>query len=460
MKARFLFAAIAVAYVGHSTSASAQAFLSDPRLTEGLGIKAGDFELHPGVAGEVGYDSNYFQTSGDNTAGPPRIQEPVYDAYRLRITPSLSFASHGARAGQEGGGPAPTLNLKGHAAASYNALFFGSSDNIASQNNVSGTAGVGADILPAQRWGGDVSADYTRVLEASNEAAVSNAYKRDALRGAANIIWRPGGGLFSWKLGYAIAATLFEDASFQTMNNLKHTLSTGGSWKFLPRTAIFYRGNLSWLDYVNSNAPTTLSGGMTADSQLGLNGLISNYFGLLAMGGWASTFYAPAAGKAQNYDSFVGQAQVTWYPSPQHRLLQGDTPVGLSSVAAGYTRNIGQSYLGTYYQRDRGYLNGTYFFGEKFVLALAGGFSHITRPATYFNTGAVQLPGGTVENRVDALAFLEYRLSPTVGANLTFRYDAELSNVAVPLDPGNPAQAADQLQFSRYQAYLGLRWFL
>lgn len=458
MKARFLFAAIAVAYVGHSTSASAQAFLSDPRLTEGLGIKAGGFEFHPGVAGEVGYDSNYFQTSGDNnTTTTPRIVEPVYDAYRLRITPSLSLASRGARAAMEGGGPAPTLNLKAHAAASYNALFFTTNSNVASQNNVSGNAGVGADILPGQRWGGDISADYTRVLEASNEATISNAWKRDSIRGAADIVWRPGGGLFTWKLGYSVVATLFEDSTFQAFNNLKHSLNTAGSWKFLPRTAIFYRGNVSWLSY--SNGPTTLSGGMSADSQIGMNGLISNYFGLLAMGGWASTFYSPARGEPQNFDSFVGQAQLTWYPTPQHRLLQGEAPVGLSSVAAGYTRSFGASYLGTYFQRDRGYLNATYFFGERFVLALSGGLSHVTRPPTYFDTAPPQVQyGGGGENRVDALAFLEYRLGPTVGLNATFRYDAELTSVIIPVDPAG--LAADQLKFSRYQAYLGLRWFL
>jgi len=63
MKPRFLIAALAFAWVGRSINANAQAFLADPRLTDGLGVKAGDFEFHPGIAGEVGYDSNYYQAS-------------------------------------------------------------------------------------------------------------------------------------------------------------------------------------------------------------------------------------------------------------------------------------------------------------------------------------------------------------------------------------------------------------
>src|SRR5436190_17459143 len=116
MKFRFLIAALAVAWLGHSATARAQAFLQDPRVAEGLGVKAGDWELHPGVAGEVGYDSNYFQAAGNDAAPPGR--EPVIDAWRFRVTPSISFSSHGKRSGLEGGGPPPTLLLTGNAAVS------------------------------------------------------------------------------------------------------------------------------------------------------------------------------------------------------------------------------------------------------------------------------------------------------------------------------------------------------
>jgi hypothetical protein len=174
MKPRFLIAALGLTYASHSATTYAQAFLADPRLVEGRGVKAGDFELHPGIAAEGGYDSNYFQSSGQLAApgAPPNatalngqpvvVNEPVVDAFRLRITPSFSFASRGARSGEEGGGPAPALTLSGRLAASYNALFATDSqysDQVSNQDDVSGLAGLSLGILPGRTWGGDLSAD-------------------------------------------------------------------------------------------------------------------------------------------------------------------------------------------------------------------------------------------------------------------------------------------------------------
>jgi len=37
-----------------------QPWLADRKYGEGIGVRVGNLELHPGIAGEVGYDSNYF----------------------------------------------------------------------------------------------------------------------------------------------------------------------------------------------------------------------------------------------------------------------------------------------------------------------------------------------------------------------------------------------------------------
>jgi hypothetical protein len=202
------------------------------------------------------------------------------------------------------------------------------------------------------------------------------------------------------------------------------------------------------------------------DSQIGFNGLISNYFGLLGMIGWGGTFYTPKVGATQNYDSVNGQAQITWYPNPQGQLpTEGIKPAGLSSVALGYSRNFSPSYLGTFYQRDRVYANVAYFFGERFLLSLAGGLSHISRPPTFFpadpnaaNANAIEQAQAEEENRVDATAFLEYRVLATFGINATFRFDSELNHRTYQTTPGGIF--GDDLFFKRYQVYLGVRWFL
>src|SRR5690242_19842930 len=82
------------------------AWLRDRQYTEGIGIRTGDFELHPGVAGEIGYDSNWLLRSNrsgctePSTASPPGVPgaaavcdngPPIVPALEFRITPSLSL---------------------------------------------------------------------------------------------------------------------------------------------------------------------------------------------------------------------------------------------------------------------------------------------------------------------------------------------------------------------------------
>ncbi len=468
MKPRFLIAAAAVACATQASPVCAQVmsgtpgFEMDPRVGEGLGIKTGDFELHPGVAAEAGYDSNYFQRSGTGN------ETPIIDAYRLRITPSLSFRTMGQRTNAEGGGPPPVLALNGALSASYNALFAADShysSEVSNQDHVAATAALGLDILPDRPWGGDISADFARTVEASNDPDTADAFRRDTVNARAGILWRPGGGLFRWRLGYALRTQFFEDSGFSDLNNLQHRLETQGRWKFLPRTALVYSGELDWLTYTKN--PQVLSDGSYARSLIGVNGLISNYFGALIMGGWGETFFKQrGVVPAENFDSFIGQAELTWYPGSRSDLPEGTSP-GVSSVSVGYHRTFAPSYLGNYYIRDRGYLNGVLLISEHFVLSGAGGFSHITRPLAYLTNGDPQQNSNGPENRIDATAFFEYRPTSSVGINATFRYDTELNTKPVALvdrgrDPTGPIPIgqADDLYFKRYQIFIGVRWFL
>jgi len=53
-----LFATRAVAAQPQYTAPSGTPeWLQDRRYNEGIGIRAGDLEIHPGIAGEFGYDS-------------------------------------------------------------------------------------------------------------------------------------------------------------------------------------------------------------------------------------------------------------------------------------------------------------------------------------------------------------------------------------------------------------------
>ena len=85
-------------------------WLKDRKFSEGAGVRAGEFEFHPGIAGEVGYDSNFLlRTDRSNCGGiqcangPPVA--PVISALEFRITPSITLETltrHSARGRQRG----------------------------------------------------------------------------------------------------------------------------------------------------------------------------------------------------------------------------------------------------------------------------------------------------------------------------------------------------------------------
>lgn len=440
--------------------AQSQPWIADRSIGEGMGIRAGDFELHPGVAGELGYDSNYFQRSGDS-GNAYMFDHPRLAAYRLRITPSLTLATLGQKrkASDTQSAVAPLFSLQGSLSASYNEMFAaGNSYDFSTQRHLDGAVNVGVEVLPSRPVSFDANGSLTRVASPSNDAAIANSWNRDLVGLGTGVTWRPGGGMFDWRLGYDFRYTHFEAASFRGQDNLNHTLGTRGRFKFLPRTALIFDGSASFLRYNNSGA--LRNSGDIVQARVGINGLVTNRFSLLAMGGWAATFFEPTATPAvlANYDSLIGQAEVNWYLLAQPKLQPGDATVGLSVIGLGYTRDVSASYLADYYRRDRVYAKTSYFVGGRFLVDFQGGYARISHPEFVLRG---QTFSGKVEDRIDLQLFGEYRTSDSLGINATVRYDASLSRA----DLAFPATATyvgyvDNLAFSRVQAWLGVRWFM
>jgi hypothetical protein len=132
MKARLpLIAALVVALF--PVKASAQAWISNPDFSEGIGIRAGNFELHPSIGAEFGYDSNYFRTSKD--------EGPVIDVFKLRVTPSLTLSSLGRE--RRNAAVQPNFDFTAGAHAAYAEVFPAGSEEVEGSNKHS--VGLGAD---------------------------------------------------------------------------------------------------------------------------------------------------------------------------------------------------------------------------------------------------------------------------------------------------------------------------
>jgi hypothetical protein len=454
MNQRLLTLTLSAAFVLAAGQANAQeqTWLKDRRYREGIGIRAGDFELHPGLGAEFGYDSNYFRRA-DNPD-----EDPI-GSLRLRITPHFSLSTLGPQRTQ--GAPPPPLAFRAGIAVTYNEFFpvSGSDagqDVMKDQRNVGGTLDARLDILPQREVFGSIFGELGRSITPSNEGDTAVSFNRLNVKTGGEIGWAPGGGLLDWRLGYSFGGTIFESDQFTQLTNIQHEARTRGRWRFLPRSALMYDARFGFISYPDG---TGKSASHPLRTQLGYNGLVTNNFAVTALAGWGASFYDPppgvAADQVEDFDSVIGLAEVKWYLTPNPSSDPQAVGLSLSSLAVGFQRDFFDSYIGTFYERDRGYANFSYFFGGSFLVALEGGVAAVVYP---FVANAV--PTSWTDIRIDSSLLGEYRFADSFAINSTIRYNTNISDTVLQVPAPGGAVAGDSLQWQAFEAYLGARWFM
>jgi hypothetical protein len=254
--------------------------------------------------------------------------------------------------------------------------------------------------------------------------------------------------MFDWRVGYEFGLTYFEDTEFRGLSNYTHTINTRGRWRFLPRTSVLYDGSLTFLRY-HLNPTGGQLDSTPVRARLGLNGLVTNQLALLAMAGWGSSFYQGL--NAQQYDGFIGQAEIKWFitPGTGNELMGGPLPI--STAALGYMRDFYNSYLGDYFLRDRFYLTLSHLFSGRFLLVVDASYSPTSYPTVFAADRTTVTHAAFNAPYAAASAFGEYRISDTFGINTTLRYTANITDVVV---------QSDNIGWNRFEAFLGVRWFL
>jgi len=454
MKLRLAFAVLLGTTTVVLSASAQQPWIQDRRLGEGAGVRTGNLELHPSVAGEFGYDSNYFQRG-------PADPEPVVDTLRLRITPSLTLSTLGRmrREGDPQEVTPPVLNFDLGAFLTYNEFIpLDDRDDFDNRSKFSGGINAALELFPKRPVTWDINAGYRRQIDPSDIASGETDFDRHVIRAGTGVTWSPGGGLFDWRIGYGVTATYFSETGFDLLNNAQHVFETRGRWRFLPRTAAIYDGSYRLVRY--SEDGENQVDGEVVQSRIGASGLITNRFAFRLLGGWAASFYDTD----QNFDGPVGNAELKFFLRPSPNVHEGSAPVGLSSIAVGYDRAYAHSYLGPFYQRDQGYLMFEYFIGGVIVTSLRGHVARNSYPT--FNVigdpdpdnmveEAVEIPQNVHETRLGGTLFAEYRVTSMVGINATFEVDRNIGGGDNPLQP----DPRDDLDYTRYQAYLGARVF-
>lgn len=469
-----------------SQTASAQAvpgpqWLSDRRVGNGPGIQAGDLELHPGIGGEIGYDSNWFLRTS-NTGGPGRLlingsngglqpDNPPRDAAILRVTPSFYLNTRNKEGVATSQSP---VFISGGVGATY-MEFFGV-EEIRRQRNVSGNANVRLDINRGRPVGFDVFAGYSRLIQPAVVADPNLSFNRSDVTAGAGITAIPGGGTLDMRLGYQAYLALFEESQGVPYTNITHEFSFRDRWRFRPRTALFHDTTLRFVTYPNADrAVQYLNDSTPVRTRFGMTGLLTDRFGALAAVGYGATFFRdPAAVSSTQYDSINAQAEVTWYLSQNPGTNEpGQVTLLLSTINLGYLRDFQNSLLGNFFESNKGYLRFNYFAGPKAVIQLGGDVESLSYPQPFINTGAGApvaalgpngAPVGDFTNiRLGAMLFGEYRIVDTVGLNATLNYDHMFSDTLIPAGtsvPGSPNNQFFDLSWQRFRGFVGARWFL
>ena len=444
----FTVATVAAATTGLAGDANAQLWLRDRSGTQGAGIRSGDIEFHPGAAAEVGYDSNYFNRSTKDAT-----TRPVIDTVFLRLTPSFSVTTLSPQRKPDGTETAtPKVGFQAGAAFIFQQFLTNTDVSKLSRSNQYGVNGdVGLLIAPGRPWGFNLFDNFTRTAAPSLDNAEANGLNRIENTARAELVHTKTGGLFDWRLGYSLGMTYFEDGPAKELNNLIHTVYTRGRWRFLPRTALVYDGSLGFQSYTTGQPG--LANSTPVRTRVGLAGLVTDRLSLLAMVGWGASFYD----KNGDFDSVIGQLEFRYF-------LQGSAPeagsqaASLSSIAFGFTRDFANSYLGNYFERDRGYISLSALFGGSFYLGFDVGAAAVRYPQVHDRNSDKLVLGTFTNGRVDANLFAEYRVKDWLGFNVSASYLGELTNTRIP-GTGAAVGSSAAMDYNRFLALGGVRVF-
>jgi hypothetical protein len=473
-----VFAAVAAGSLGllaFTSDANAQEWTKDRRFGDGKGYRTGDVELHPGIGGEIGYDSNYFLradgTDARNVNSAPAA--PVRDGGILRITPSLTFNTAMPTASADGTPvEQPKFGFRGGLAATYYE-FFGPKE-LSDQRNLSANANVRFDILQNRPVGGALFAGYNRILKPSVDGIADNSFNRNVVNAGGELILMPGGGTFDIRGGYKFTGEFFEQTNGVPFTNYQHEISIRDRWRFRPRTALFHDTSIGFVTYPNkSRSANLLQDSTPLTTRFGITGLLTPRFSLLAAAGYGTTLSLNASsGATQQYDSVIGQAEATFYLSSNPTDLEpGTVSLSVSTLTFGYTRDFQKSFIGGgYYGSDRGYTRLAYFFANKALISLDGNVGAVEYNDIYQNvpTGApLKISSGFTDVRVGTTLFGEYRIFDSLGVNATLDYSQNFSSHVLDFNgagggggAGSATATRYDMSWKRFQGFLGVRYFL
>jgi hypothetical protein len=395
------------------------------------GIQVSDGVLmHVGIGAEAGYDTNvFYQDTGT-------VGSPIF-----RVTPYADI-TNASRTGATPSG----LGFNARAALQYR-RYSGADASLDPYRNawmpIAGLS-VGTSATPTLSF--NFSDTFVRIEDAPYNPG-QFPLQRDNNLAAAEMKWSPGGGRISALLRYTNGVDIFEDADLSYANSLTQALMLDGSWKWLPKTALFLQVQQGYVTYLNEAAAAAhgKSHSFPLLASGGLRGLITEKTSLVLSLGYSETF--------NSCSSVLALCPQTTGLGHFYARLEGTTrPTLTSRIVLGYVRDFQNSVISTFYYNDSLYASYVQQLGARFAIDLSGRYSHKDYQ------GFIPIGGGTVQPRVDNSIGVgltaDYFVQNWAYAGLGYSLAANFSDYSIPAPagtggPSNSVSYVKQQVFAR-----------
>lgn len=417
--------------------ANAQVWLPDRDSREGPGISLGDsLVMHPGVGVEGGYDIN-----------PLRRNQNVEGAGRLRVTPYIDIETRRGvrRVADEGviDATPPKIEFR-MGLAGYGDWYFSKDRMVDDQDYFGVDTTMNFILFPEGNFSLLADAAYRRSLQ-PYESATDQRESHNITPGIGFRV-RPGGGTLSLELGYRYRWLFYEDKEVaERSDKMEHDLRFITSWKMFPKTAIMTKIGFTPTTYVDGNSPNLNS--LPVRAKIGLQGLITERFGLSLFVGYGASFYQPPPGQnsVDDFEGVIADGQLMFFVTPT------------ANIRIGGQRDFQDSFYSNYYTKTGGYLVYEQMFAGMFLASLKGDVYHRDY-STYtdaFGSGYAPSTNNREEIWAGGTLLLELRVKDWLSFHASARYQGNFTDFQY--ETTDPTLSNIPTEFQKFEAMAGVR---
>jgi hypothetical protein len=370
------------------------------------GINLGEgLLLHVGAGSEIGYDSNVYY--GNSTTG-------MVSSGLVRAT-SFVELTNASRTGATSAG----LSFDVRGGLTYRRYLADNPDLVPFRDALMPVAGVSLGY-GLGRFSFQLTDSFLRLEDPPYGRSSNSALTRDSNVASVEGRYSPGGGRITTMLRYANTIDLFESASFSYGSSLTHMLTLDVSWKWLPKTALFFQANQGWVTYLSSNTKGKFDS-YPLRMVVGLRGLITAKLTANVSLGYTNAFYSGGQSTSGLFGSTYFDAQVTYHPTM------------VSRAVAGLHHDFVNSVISAFYYDYSVYASYVHQIAGRLAFDLSARLTHKDYQGLLFvnpDATAGDSPS-RVDNGVTVGASLDYFVRNWVYAGVAYSLGANISDATV-----------------------------